>query len=483
MASLVPTRIEEGQVACSAHEWAEMTLKCLSIPATDSQRNDKLWSFGITDQAFSSGSNLSLEHYLRFRILWNTWTDPGSFRKYLRNNPDLLNGKGESTRYAGYISPENDKLANEIYNAIKPKLDGYLEEIRRVGAGDPTRPSEECGAFEDTRYWQGLASVITNQLYDEDDQKVLFKGKVRKSEAGSLQVVGLSPLPRTPLKMGSSRQPQQGFGTPDLTAPGASAGGLQNPATSDETFVNVALVLMLQTITKLMRRWEEDQELRNSPRGRSPRSVDSQASSSGPSQTSFKASTPASPRASTPASSRASSPTSNQNPDDDSEEPSSSSASSLAQVRGLGCLDWLITRLPLRLTDSSSEAIPSELMQARVDGYLCRRHYMLKPGIAPRIFEIRRNKLPLAILEAKPFTRLSSLSATRWQESAEMAAWVSGLDDEYEDIGLLQCSTSGRKRSVSPMNPPVHFPFAKFCAGARPLIQILQTSLDLPRQT
>lgn len=483
-----PHRIEEGRVACSPDEWAGMTLECLSIPPSDPQKNDKLWSFGITDHAFSSGSKLSLEHYLRFRILWYTWPDPGSFRKYIRNNPDLLNDNGESTRYDGYISPESDRLANEIYNAIKPKLDGYLDDIRRVGQGDPTRPSEECGAFENTRYWQGLVSGITKQVYDEDGQKVVFRGKVRKSEAASLLIEDSSPVPRTPLVNGSSRQPQQGFGTPHLAAPGASAGGLQNPATSDEGFVNVALVLMLQAITRLMRRWEEDQKAGNSPSGRSTSRVDSQTISSAPSQTApsapsqtgFRASSSGNPMDSTPASSRASSPTSNQRPDDYSEEPSSSSASSPAQVRGLGCLDWLITRLPLRLTDSSSEVAPSEeLMQARVDGYLSRRHFMRKPGDEPGIFEIRRSELPLAILEAKPFTRLSALSATRWQESAEMAAWVSGLDDEYEDVGLLQSSRSGRKRSVFPM---LHFPFPKFCAGASSLIQFFQTSLDLPRQ-
>lgn len=447
-------RVEEGRVACSPHQWAKMTLECLSISPRDGQKNDKLWSVGITDHAFSSGSNLNLEHYLRFRILWYTWPEPTSLRSYIRDYSDPFNDEEESTRYAGYISLENDTLANKIYNAIKPELDGYLDDIRRVGGGDPTRPSKECGAFEKARYWQGLASAITKQVYDEADQKVVFKGKIRKSVAGSFRIADLSSLPRTPVKNGSSRQPQQGFGTPYIEAAGPSAGGLQNPPSSDEGFPNVALVLMLQTITDLMRRWEEDQQPQNSPRGRSSSSVDSQTGSKVSNQTSS--------RDSSRASSRASSRTSNQSPDDSVEEPSSSSAPSLAHVRGLGCLDWLITRLPLKLTDSSSDLTPSnELMEARLDGYLCRRHFVLKAGEESGTFEIRRNELPLAILEAKPFTRLSALSATRWQESAEMAAWVSGLDDKYEDVGLLQKSASGRKRSVFPLDSPQ---IAKSCA-------------------
>lgn len=469
MASGVPKPIEEGRVACSAHEWAEMTLKCLSILPKDPQKNVKLWNFGIKEHAFPSGSNLDLEDYLRLRVLWNTWPHQRSIRYYMRDNRSLLNEERQGTPYRGYISPENDRVADAIYNSIKPKLESYLADIRRVNKGDGTRPSEDCGAFYDTRYWQGLVAVILKEVYDENGEKKVFKGKVRKSEAAAalLAVLGSSPVPRTPSEKGSSRQPQQGYGTPHLDASGASAGGLQNPATSDESFVNMALLLMLQTITRLIRIWVQDQQSQNSSRGRSASREDSQRSSNASTQASSSACSPAGSRSSSPATSRASSPTGNQGRDNDSKESSSTSASSLAQVHGLDCLDWLNTRLPLSLTDRHSG---EKLMEARTDGYLCRRTFVQKQGAENTVFEPLFNDIPLAILEAKPFTRLSALSATRWQESAEIAAWVSGLDDDYENVGLLRSSRSGRKRSVFPKNPLFQFPFAKYCGGGSLLI-------------
>jgi hypothetical protein len=156
-------------------------------------------------------------------------------------------------------------------------------------------------------------------------------------------------------------------------------GGMQNPATSDETYVNTALLLLLQTLTLSM------SELGNSMDGR----------------------------------------------------------------LDLGDLEWLADRLPLKLyrhqpqSDWNTQK-PAELMEARVDGYLCKRDYHPpdKDGVAlPRY-----NNLPLAIVEAKPCVRNAAGSSIRWQESAEMACWVSSLDDDFEHYGLLQSSTSGRKR-------------------------------------
>ncbi|KAH8777857.1 hypothetical protein F5883DRAFT_409148 [Diaporthe sp. PMI_573] len=370
-------KVDEGLVACSPNEWAQMVLQSQSIPNKDPQKNNKIWDFGMREHVFSSGSDLTKEDYLRLRVLWYTWTDIGSFRSYMRDNPALLNDEQQNTPYTGYISPENDEIANAIYNAIKPKLDGYLYDIRRVGKGDATRPSADCGMFYMTRYWQGLVSIILKEVYDENDKKRHFRGKVRKSEAGLPQAPGPSRPPQTPTKQKQPRQPQEGFGTPALDEARASAGGLQNPATADETYVNTALLLLLQT-------------------GDSPDPL----------------------------------------------------AIALSQARGLRYLDWLADRLPLSLVDRSSKATSAKkLMEARVDGYLCRRDFV-QDSNNDKGFHPRFNKYPLAILEAKPFTRLSALSAIRWQESAEIASWVSGLDDAYEGVGLLQSSTSGRKRRL-----------------------------------
>ncbi len=104
-------------------------------------------------------------------------------------------------------------------------------------------------------------------------------------------------------------------------------------------------------------------------------------------------------------------------------------------------LDWLADRLPLKLYRRKPDSAPAELMEARVDGYLCKRGYGNDQLL-------HLNNLPLAIVEAKASVRSSGGSAIRWQESAEMACWVSSLDEQYESYGLLPSSTSGRKRYV-----------------------------------
>ncbi|POS72917.1 hypothetical protein DHEL01_v208694 [Diaporthe helianthi] len=493
--ALAAPTVDEGHVACSPTQWAQMVLASQSIAAKDPQKNNKLWDFGIRDHAFSSGSDLTKEDYLRLRVLWYTWPDQRSFRSYMRDNPALLNDDQQSTPYTGYITPENDSIADAIYNAIRPKLQGYLSDIRRVGKGDATRPSGDCGIFYMARYWQGLVSLKLKEVYDENDKKKHFRGKVRKSEMHAMPqaaLAGPSRPPQTPTKQTQPRQPHEGFGTPALDAARASAGGLQNPATADETYVNTALLLLLQTVTRLVTDLEESHRAQGSPattRGSPPpaskaaaATVSSQPTTStlairpakkisGQDQTRLPGSQgnpklgsagrgsrqadPPPPTGTSQPGAPASSPKTTKNQEDDNkkEGPPDPLTKALSQVTGLRHLDWLADRLPLYLLDQSSKATSArKIMEARVDGYLCRRDFV--PGghrdddDDDEMLEPRFNGYPLAILEAKPFTRLSALSAIRWQESAEIASWVSGLDDKYESVGLLQSSTSGRKRRL-----------------------------------
>ncbi|KAG8167627.1 hypothetical protein KVR01_003316 [Diaporthe batatas] len=528
-------KVDEGQVACSPTQWAQMVLQSQSIAVKDPKKNNKVWDFGIKENAFASGSEMKQVDYLRLRVLWYTWTDQYTFRSYMRNNPALLNDNQQSTPYTGYITPENDHIADVIYNAIKPKLEGYLCDILRVknGQGDATRPSGDCDMFYMARYWQGLVALKLKEVYDDDDQKKYFRGKVRKSEIGTARAPGPSLPPQTPRTQTQPRQPQDGFGTPALDPARASAGGLQNPATADETYVNTALLLLLQTVTRLMTDLQESDRSRSRSRGRptttgnSPPKTPSRIPSETPSNSSrgrpnttgnSLPKTPSRNPSKTPSNSSpgpaarrppgrkadavSSQPTttvairpaskpagqdhtrpssSHSNPrshsaarvtrqtdpspagephatapgstdtkgqDDDKGESPDPLAEALSRISGLRHLDWLADRLALNLLDRSSKTTsPRKLMEARVDGYLCRRDFVVDPGrdgqLAPRF-----NQYPLAIIEAKPFTRLSALSSIRWQESAEIASWVSGLDEAYEDVGLLQSSTSGRKRRL-----------------------------------
>lgn len=107
-------------------------------------------------------------------------------------------------------------------------------------------------------------------------------------------------------------------------------------------------------------------------------------------------------------------------------------------------LEWVGARLAFTLTESVTTTNPDTgnahtnkrpIMQARVDGYLCDRGSQ---------FEAELNDVPLAIVEVKPFTFRSALTAIRRQEGAEMAAWISQAGNST--AGLLQSSTSGKKR-------------------------------------
>lgn len=109
-------------------------------------------------------------------------------------------------------------------------------------------------------------------------------------------------------------------------------------------------------------------------------------------------------------------------------------------------MEWLADRLPFNLTETIRTKNPStgkvtkrvrKLMEARVDGYLCRKS---DP------FEERFNTDALAIIEAKRYTRSSAHSTIKRQEGAEMACWISQAGGSK--TGLLRTSSSGRKRYV-----------------------------------
>lgn len=262
-------------------------------------------------------------------------------------------------------------------------------------------PGSECQQYYSARYWQGLVMSKIKEFHT-DAEAAALSTHVRKNfkpaassaatpaadddssssaacSAGdddgsadniisSMANTSISGPPRTPARRGHQEQPQ--MDTPLVPRTFQAAGGMRNPATSDETYVNMALLVLLQALTLSM-----------AQRGKS-----------------FDA------------------------------------------RLDFGGLDWLADRLPLKLHRRHSESQVVELMEARVDGYLCKRRF--EDGM-PQF-----NNVPLAVVEAKACTRRAAGSAIRWQESAEMACWVSSLDEKHENYGLLQSSTSGRKRYV-----------------------------------
>ncbi len=272
------------------------------------------------------------------------------------------------------MTKENDELATQIYDKLEPSFKGYLNHIH--SKKDATRPGLDCGPYFFPRYWQGLVMARIKSRYTAAEEAAL-SSKIWKSVASvdddssidsfsadddaasvnavvaSMASTSISERPKMPSKQVSQAQPQ--METPAVPRSFPTTGGTQNPPTSDETYVNTALLLLLQTLTLSMA------EL----------------------------------------------------------------GKSLHNRLDFGDLDWLADRLPLKLYRRQSGGGPVELMEARVDGYLCKRDYHphdKNGAILPRL-----NNLPLAIVETKPCVRSSGGTSIRWQESAEMACWVSSL--------------------------------------------------------
>lgn len=462
-------QLHEGIVARSSTEWADLVMKSMGIDKDDPDKNKRLWGYEIKENVFSSGSDLTLDDYLRLRVVWYTWTSLKTLGNHMRDNDDPERDSEDTGRtktpYQGFVSHASDLVANKIYTSIKalPEWTAYLDDIRQGGVdGDGTRPSLECGILFMARYWQAMSMAQLKETYGEHDVKELFRGKVRKSEAGMIKPhVHTGALQIRPLSTPSKRiQPHlshQGFGTPLISNPGPSAGGKQNPATADETYVNTALLLLLQAVTRLM--IDCHRQITTSSNTGSSKSKDTRGSevqARKPSLLPTKKKTLASSRGNKGKETEgasASRGSSSQSGAVTKEIGNQDATDLVKKLSGLCYLDWMADRLPLVLTDRSGlDTEPTRLMEARIDGYLCRRDFIRDSSPSPRL-HTRFNKYPLAILEAKPCTRRSGITPIRWQESAEIASWVSGLDEKYESAGLLRTSTSGRKRFVCPHQP------------------------------
>lgn len=370
------TRADEGLVATSIPEWADKVKRHLEIPDDDPAANEKIFKeFGIHSGKFRSGSKTKEEEYLRLRTIWYTWKSNDQFAKYMRNNPALTEdecGSATPPPYTGYVSTENDELANALYTTISHRWSAYLEDIRSGDMG--LFPSLDCGPFQFPRVWQASVTARIQSGYTEQELGEMHKHKVRHSDVFStVMTASMAELevsgPSTP-KRSAAALPAS-YGTPSLPTIPPSAGGMQNPATTDETYVNTALLLFLQALVISMDNCDLGKKTAHE-------------------------------------------------------------------------LVWLGERLPLYLrSQKKTGAKPEKIMESRVDGYLCRPSYEAKDTTrrSPKL-----NVLPLALLEAKSFTRLSAMTQIRYQESAEIACWVSSLDDGNEEYGLLQPSSSGRYR-------------------------------------
>ncbi|KAL2131197.1 hypothetical protein VTI74DRAFT_5423 [Chaetomium olivicolor] len=319
----------------------------------DRVRNNRAIKLRICDATYNPGSGVTHNEYLQLRAVWYHYPQLQHF--------DALFQDDDAAGYKGYVRKANREQGRLICDQTRPPE--WNEYFRAIASHTTvSAPGPASSRFSFVRYWQELVTTHTKNDKKVPDDEVDKMGKVVKPARDSVGALAESlndlavssksqgKLPVTPVKKSTAMVPE--FGTPQVQSFQPGKGGATNKVSSDETYANNALLLLLQAV-------------------------------------------------------------------------------SLDLPAHFRFLHWAATRIPLRLRDKNKQ----ELMEARVDGYLCRTD-------ATGQF----NEVPLAICETKPFVRSAGLKPTQRQEAAEMACWISqGEGDE----GLLQMSASGKKRYVA----------------------------------
>ncbi|KAJ0114080.1 hypothetical protein J7T55_007914 [Diaporthe amygdali] len=364
--------------------WAEQVDQDPSIPSE--YKNGAQDQLNLSSTSLSSGSEVDGTDSIHFKTVWHKYRRIESLGNLMTDDP--VSG------YTGYVSNENNDKASCIFSSKKSMCQPYLDELRLLEAQNcmiskakvtqespfdgmavrrqPLRPSRNCGSFHSALHWQSLVTATARMAPTSDELRrtpSITKLGYDMLESYAPSAVNQPIVPNTPKPQPSQQDTPKrtAYSTPEVKSYRLAKGGKSNRPSADETYVNTALLLLLQSIIMMV--GEEFSKL-----------------------------------------------------------------------------DWLATRLPLKLLEqvttinTDTEEVDTkllELMEARVDGYLCQR---------PSSSEGSLNSDPLAICEAKPFTRSSALTAIRRQEGAEMACWISQAGDS--ETGLLRTSTSGRKRRL-----------------------------------
>ncbi|KAH6628829.1 hypothetical protein F5144DRAFT_550076 [Chaetomium tenue] len=392
------------KVANNIPQWAKMMERQLGISGADPERDDKIFATQPTNWQFSSGSSLTEREYLLLRVIWNHRDHIGEFRTYMRNNSALTRDSTPGL-YKGYVSPKNDDLARHIYQELAPRFRGYLEDIR--SNKDGTRPGAGCGLFLPTRYLQGLVMSRIKKHHTEVEAAAM-PSKVWKSgdpvdttspgdsdsddnanmATTSMAKMNISEVPKTPVKQGALAQPQTE--TP-------AVGGMRNPSTTDENYVNTAFLSLLQILTYHIRELAESCNSGLDVRGLDFGTLDFGTLDFGTLD---------------------------------------------FGTLDFGTLDWLADRLPLKLYRRQPGAELAALMEARVDGYLCKRGSLPeKDGVVPQAcFKVEvlvrhaadREQIYIIIAEYgepwKQYIRTGSSAAQLTTRMRDDAADLSGSD-------------------------------------------------------
>lgn len=256
---------DRHEVALNVARWAK-----------DIQRNDdtraelkdpsRIRELAVSDGKFvKSSSGLTHSEYLHLRTVWYRYqadSHISDFAKLLKND--------DKTGYKGFVSPENNDRAAVLVTRpkISPYLEKYLAEIREAKARRAEasfskekerprllHPSPECGYFAMARYWQIMATTHTKQL-GPGRSKIVKHGVVEEARGRSTTPDGQHGLGKPSNATTPPRQITSNSGSPSkLETPAATShptakGGVKNPPSADEAYVNVALLLLLQAVSQ-----------------------------------------------------------------------------------------------------------------------------------------------------------------------------------------------------------------------------------------
>lgn len=385
---------EKRRPPVSIEQWLKQVADDPSIPPEF--KNGAENQIKLTSTSFSSGSVVKASESLRMRVVWHKTRSLEALGSMMTDDP--------KDGYTGYVSTENKSEASLMFNTKRSSWQPYFKELKmrqdKQRAADeknrsrprtaepeqsndgkavppwpqPHRPTKECASFHKILYWQrlGLTKVkpgVPSQDELERTSGISKSGPERGTAAVPILAAGNQPV--TPLKTKLHGQDVQDTAidslqsTPEQISYWPARGGKSNSPAADESYINTALLLLLQNITL-----EHEVEFSR--------------------------------------------------------------------------LDWLATRLPFHLTEKvttrntdtgEDHTATRNLMEARVDGYLCCKSSPLEESL---------NADAVAIIEAKPYTRSSAHATIKRQEGAEMACWISQAGDSK--AGLLRPSSSGRKR-------------------------------------
>lgn len=269
---------ENRRPPVSIEQWLKQVADDPSIPPEF--KNGAEDQIKLTSTSFSSGSVVKASESLRMRVVWHKSRSLEALGSMMTDDP--------KHGYTGYVSTENKSEAGLMFNTKRSSWQPYFKELKmredkeraadkkkrsRTRTAEPEqsdngeavppwpqqhRPTKECTSFRKILYWQrlGLTEVqpgVPSEDELEQTSSISKSGPGRELVAGPTLTAVNQPV--TPLKTNLYGQSVQdtaidGFqSTPQQISYYPARGGKSNTPAADESYINTALLLLLQNIT------------------------------------------------------------------------------------------------------------------------------------------------------------------------------------------------------------------------------------------